>query len=52
MCERYMVASRTPPTGDPRHNPDMCPDQESNRQPFSSQASPQSTEPPQLGQYF
>ena len=26
-----VVASRTPPTGDPAHNPDMCPDWELNR---------------------
>ena len=39
------VASRTPPTGHLARNPGMCPDRESNRQPFGSQASAQSTEP-------
>ena len=41
------VASCTPPTGDPAHNPGLCPDQESNQQPFGSQAGAQSTEPHQ-----
>ena len=38
-----------PPTGDPAHNPGMCPDQESNWWLFGSQASTQSTEPHQPG---
>ena len=29
-----MVASLTPPTEDPAHNPGMCPDWELNQQPF------------------
>ena len=33
----------------PAHNPGMCPDWESNRQPFGSQAGVQSTEPHQPG---
>ena len=33
-----VVASCTPPTGDPACNPGMCPDWELNRQPFGSQA--------------
>ena len=44
-----MVTSHTPPTGDLACNPGMSPDWESNRQPFSSQASTQSTEPHQPG---
>ena len=43
------VASRAPPTGDVAHNLGMCPDRESNLQPFSLQASAQSIEPYQLG---
>ena len=45
--EKYqcVVASRMPPTGDLTHNPGMCPDWESNLQPFASQSSTQSTEP-------
>ena len=39
-----VVASCTPPTGDLAHNPGMCPDWESNWQPFGSQAQAQSTE--------
>ena len=35
--------------GDLAHNPGMCPDWESNRQPFGSQAGAQSTEPHQPG---
>ena len=50
MCERYIVASRTPPTGDLAHNPGMCPDWELNWRPFGSQASTESTEPHQPGQ--
>ena len=33
-----VVASHAPPTGDLAHNPGMCPDWESNQQPFGSQA--------------
>ena len=49
--EKYqsVFASHTPPTGDLARNPGMCPDWESNQQPFGSQASPQSTEPHQPG---
>ena len=36
-----------PPTGDLACNPGMCPDRDSNQQPFGSQACPQSTEPHQ-----
>ena len=36
-----------PPTGDPAYNLGMCPDWESNLQPFGLQASSQSTEPHQ-----
>ena len=45
-----VVASHVPPTGDLARNPGMCPDWESNRQPFGLQASTQSTEPYQPGQ--
>ena len=44
-----VVASHAPPTGDPAHNPGICPDWESNQQPFGLQASPQSTEQQQPG---
>ena len=47
--QQCVVASRTPPTGDPAHNPGMCPDWELNQQPFGSQAGAQSTEPHQPG---
>ena len=49
-----MVASPASPTGDLACNPGMCPNWESNRQPFGSQAGTQSTELHQLGQlsYF
>ena len=46
--QQCVVASHTPPTGDLTCNPDMCPDRESNRRPFSLQAGTQSTEPHQL----
>ena len=39
-----------PPTGDLACTPGMCPDWESNQQPFGSQASAHSTEPHQAGQ--
>ena len=44
--EKYqcMVASCKPPTGDLARNPDLCPDWESNWQPFSLQARTQSTD--------
>ena len=32
--QQCVVASHTPPTGDLAHNPGMCPDWESNQQPF------------------
>ena len=38
-----------PPTGDLNCNPGMCPDWESNQQPFGLQAGAQSTEPHQPG---
>ena len=44
-----MVASHMPPIGDLPRNPGMCPDWESNRQPFASQASTESTELHQPG---
>ena len=44
-----VVASQGPTTGDLAHNPGMCPDWESNWQPFGSQACTQSTELHQLG---
>ena len=40
-----LVASHMPPTRDMACNPGMCPDWESNQQPFSLQAGIQSTEP-------
>ena len=43
------VACCMPPAGDPASNPGMCPDWELNRQPFVSQAGPQSIEPHQSG---
>ena len=49
---QYVVASHTPPTGDLAHNPDMCPDWESNSLSFGSQASSPSTEPHQPGLHF
>ena len=44
-----MVASHALPTGDLACNPGLCPDWESNPQPFGSQAGAQSTEPHQRG---
>ena len=46
-----VVASRTPPTGDPASNPGMYPDWDWDwhRQPFGLQACTQSTEPHQPG---
>ena len=45
-----VIASCTPPTGGLAHNPGICPDWESNQEPFGSQASVQSTVPHQPGQ--
>ena len=47
-----VVASHTPPTGDLARNPGMCPDWESNRRPFGSQAGAQSAEPHHPGLYL
>ena len=44
-----VVASHAPTTGKQACNPGMCPDWESNQQPFGSQAGTQSTEPHQPG---
>ena len=44
-----MVGSPAPHTGDLTYNPGMCPDWDSNRQPFGSQAGTQSIEPHQPG---
>ena len=44
-----LVASHTPPTGDPAHNPGVCPGWESNLQAFDLNASTQSSEPHQPG---
>ena len=41
---QYVVASHLPPTGDLACNPGMCPDWESNLQPFGLQACTPSTE--------
>ena len=45
----YVVAFHAPLTGDLAYNPGLCPDWESNWQPFGLQAHVQSTEPHQLG---
>ena len=46
MCEKHQsFASYTPPTGDLVCNPGTCSGQDSNRQPFGSQISSQSSEP-------
>ena len=45
-----VVASHSPPTGDPACNPGVCPDWPLNRRPFGLQASTQSTVPHQPGQ--
>ena len=42
----WVVASCVPPTGDLACSPGLCPDWESNLQPFASQSSAQSTEQP------
>ena len=44
-----VVASCAPPTGDPAHNPGVCPEWESNQGPFGLQARTQSPEPHQPG---
>ena len=50
MCEKHwLVASPTPPSGDPARNPGMCPNWESNWRPYGSQAGTQSIEPHQPG---
>ena len=43
------VASCTPPAWGLARNPGMCPDWESNQQPFGSQAGAQSSEPHEPG---
>ena len=45
------VSSHTPPARHLAHNPGMCPDWESNLQPFGSQSGAQSTENTSQG-YF
>ena len=45
MCASFCMS----PTGDLAHNSGMCPNWESNQQPFGSQAGTQCTEPHQLG---
>ena len=54
--EKYacVVASHVPPTGDLAGNRGMCPDWESNQQPFGSRAGAPSTEPhqPELESIF
>ena len=47
-----VVASHAPATGEPAHNPGMCPDWELNPQPFDLQGGTQSTEPHQPGLVF
>ena len=46
-----VVVSNAPYTGDLACNPGMCPDWESNRRSFCSQANAQSTKPHQAGLY-
>ena len=43
------VAFLKPPIGDLARNAGMCPDQESNQQPFGLQSNTKPTEPPQPG---
>ena len=50
--KHQLVASHMSPTRDLVHNPSMCPDWESNQQPFGLQASAQPTEPHQSGQPY
>ena len=47
-----VAASQAPPTGDLAHNPDRCPDGESNRQTLGSQAGAQFTEPHHPGRFL
>ena len=47
-----VVASHAPHPGDLACNPGLCPDYESNHQPFGSQAGTQFTEPHQPGCNF
>ena len=49
---QYVVASCTPPTGDLACNPGVYPDRESHQRPFGSQASTQSTESHQPGEFI
>ena len=44
-----VVASQAPPTGGLAHNPGMCPNWESNQQPFGLQAHAQTTQIHQPG---
>ena len=52
MCNRKIdwLPLTHPQLGDLAHNPGMCPDWESNQQPFSSQAGTQSIKPHQPGE--
>ena len=47
--ETSMLLLKRPPTGDLAHNPGMCPNWESNQQPFGLQVGTQSTKPHQPG---
>ena len=47
--QQCVAASHVTPTGDLARNPGTCPDWESNRRPFGSQARTQSAEPRQQG---
>ena len=51
MCEKYIdqLPLARPQPGDLARNPGMCPDWESNRQPFGLQTGTQSTKPHQPG---
>ena len=50
--KHWSVASCMLPTGDTAHSPAMFLDGERDQQPFGSQDSTQSTEPPQPGQFL
>ena len=41
---QWVIVPHASPTGDPAHNPGMCPDWESNQQSFGLEACAQSTE--------
>ena len=41
---QWVIVPHASPTGDPAHNPGMCPDWESNQRSFGSEACAQSTE--------